>query len=300
MMQLKRLINGVKERNLAELVGYGLVAPYVIFSIIFWVYPFLWGLIIAFKKWNIIALDKEFVGLDNFIRVIQDPLFWISFKNILFFMIVYIPLVIICSLSVALMLNRIKILRSFFASGYLMSYVSAGVAYSIVFNLLFAGDGLINTWLGHVGITIPWFSDPRIAMASIAMIVVWKFMGYYGLIFLAGLQSIPSSLYESAEIDGASKWTQFWRITVPLLNPAFTIIIIFAVMLSFNVFTEPYMITGGGPLDSTQTFVMQIYHQTFTALHAGYGSSFAILVAIISFSFVFIVRKTIERDISYG
>lgn len=125
MHMLKRLISGIQKRRFSEFVGYGLVAPYVIYSIIFWVYPFLWGLIIAFKKWNIIAPDKEFVGFDNFIRVIQDPLFWISFKNILFFMIVYIPLVIICSLSVALMLNRIKILRSFFASGYLMSYVSA-------------------------------------------------------------------------------------------------------------------------------------------------------------------------------
>jgi len=113
-------------------------------------------------------------------------------------------------------------------------------------------------------------------MASIAMIVVWKFMGYYGLIFLAGLQSIPKSLYESAEIDGASNWTQFWRITIPLLNPSFIIILVFAVML------------------------MQIYHQTFTALHAGYGSSFAILVAIISFTFVFVIRKMVERDISYG
>ena len=90
---------------------------------------------------------------------------------------------------------------------------------------------------------------------------------------------------------------QFFKITVPLLNPSFTIVLFFAVMLSFNIFTEPYMITGGGPLDSTQTFVMQIYHQTFTALRAGYGSSFAIIIAGISFAFVYAIRKTVERDI---
>ncbi|MCH7887447.1 MAG: sugar ABC transporter permease [Candidatus Marinimicrobia bacterium] len=281
-----------------KFAGFGLVAAYVSHTIIFWLYPFLWGLVIAFKRWNIISPEKDFIGLSNFIGVLYDPLFWISFKNSLYFMVVYVPLSIVSALGVALLLSRIKFLQAFFAVGYLMSYISAGVAYSIVFSLLFSGDGLINTWLSKINITIPWFSDPDIAMASIALIVVWKFLGYYSLIFLAGLQAIPKSLYESASIDGASEWVQFFRITVPLLNPSFTIVLIFAVMLSFNIFTEPYMITGGGPLDSTQTFVMQIYHQTFTALHAGYGSSFAIIVAVISFAFVFVIRKTVERDVT--
>ncbi len=280
--------------------GHVLVLPYIVFTIIFWVYPLIWGFLISFKKWNIISPVTEFVGFGNFLKVLHDPLFWISFKNTLFFMAVFVPLSIVCSLAVALMLNRIKLFRSFFTFGYLMSYVSAGVAYSIVFRLLFSGDGLINTWLAKVGITVPWFSSPKLAMASIAIIVVWKFLGYYTLIFLAGLQSIPESVYEAAEIEGASKWIIFRRIILPLLNPSFTIILVFAVILSFNIFTEPYMITGGGPLDSTQTFMMQIYYQTFTALHAGYGSSFAILVAMISFTFVFVVRKTIEKDIAYA
>ncbi|MCH8928723.1 MAG: sugar ABC transporter permease [Candidatus Marinimicrobia bacterium] len=280
-----------------KIAGIGLVAPYIIHTVIFWLYPFLWGLVIAFKRWNIISPEKEFVGLSNFIGVFYDPLFWISFKNSLYFMVVYVPLSIISALVVALLLSRIKVLQSFFATGYLMSYISAGVAYSIIFRLLFSGDGLINTWLSKINISIPWFSDPNIAMASIALIVVWKFLGYYSLIFLAGLQAIPKSLYEAASIDGASDWVQFFRITVPLLNPSFTIVLVFAIMLSFNIFTEPYMITGGGPLDSTQTFVMQIYHQTFTALHAGYGSSFAIIIAAISFIFVFVIKKTVERDV---
>jgi len=285
---------------LNKFAGLGLVAAYVIHTFIFWLYPFLWGLVVAFKRWNIISPEKEFVGLSNFMGVLYDPLFWISFKNSLYFMAVYVPLSIVSALGVALLLSRIKFLQAFFATGYLMSYISAGVAYSIVFSLLFSGDGLINTWLSKINITIPWFSDPDIAMASIALIVVWKFLGYYSLIFLAGLQAIPKSLYESASIDGASEWVQFFKITVPLLNPSFTIVLVFAVMLSFNIFTEPYMITGGGPLDSTQTFVMQIYHQTFTALHAGYGSSFAIIVAAISFGFVFVIRKTVERDVTWS
>ena len=283
----------------SDRIGYWLVAPYLFFTAVLWVYPFLWGLVISTKKWNIISPRKEFVGLENFVRLFQDPLFWISIKNTFYFMVVFIPLAIISSFMVAWLLNRIKFLKAFFAAGYLMSYVSAGVAYSVVFRLLFSGDGLINTWLAKIGVTIPWFSDPRIAMASIALIVVWKYLGYYALIFLAGLQAIPRSIYESAEIDGAGQWRQLWRITIPLLNPAFTIILVFATMLSFNVFTEVYLITGGGPLDSTQTPVMQIYYHTFEALHAGYGSSFAIMIAALSFAFVFVVKKSVEREVVY-
>ena len=283
----------------SDRTGYWLVAPYLLFTAVLWVYPFLWGLVISTKKWNIISPHKEFVGLENFGRLFQDPLFWISIKNTFYFMVVFIPLAIISSFVVAWLLNRIKFLQAFFATGYLMSYVSAGVAYSVVFRLLFSGDGLINTWLAKIGVTIPWFSDPRIAMASIALIVVWKYLGYYALIFLAGLQAIPRSLYESAEIDGAGKWTQLRRITIPLVNSSFTIILVFAAMLSFNVFTEVYLITGGGPLDSTQTPVMQIYYHTFEALHAGYGSSFAITIAALSFAFVLVVKKSVEREVVY-
>ena len=283
----------------SDRIGYWLVTPYLLFTAVLWVYPFLWGLVISTKKWNIISPRKEFVGLENFVRLFQDPLFWISIKNTFYFMVVFIPLAIISSFMVAWLLNRIKFLQAFFATGYLMSYVSAGVAYSVVFRLLFSGDGLINTWLAKIGVTIPWFSDPRIAMASIALIVVWKFLGYYALIFLAGLQAIPRSMYESAEIDGAGKWTQLRRITIPLMNSSFTIILVFAAMLSFNVFTEVYLITGGGPLDSTQTPVMQIYYHTFEALHAGYGSSFAITIAALSFAFVFVVKKSVEREVVY-
>ncbi|RMD94152.1 MAG: sugar ABC transporter permease, partial [Calditrichaeota bacterium] len=265
-----------------HLEGYGLLTPFIIFTLIFWLYPFIWGIFIAFMKWNIISPKKEFVGLKNFIRVFRDPLLWISIRNVFYFMLVFVPVSIAAALTVAWLLNQVKFLQSFFATGYLLSYVSAGVAYSIVFRILFSGDGLLNQWFTKMGVSIPWFSDPRLAMVTIALIVVWKFVGYYALIFLAGLQAIPKSLYETAAIEGAGKWRQFWHITVPLLNPSFTIILVFAIMLSFNIFTEPYLITGGGPLDSTQTPLLQIYYHTFEALHAGYGSSFALLVALIS------------------
>lgn len=276
-----------------------LISPYVLFTLVIWIIPFIWGLWIALRKWNIISPQTEFVGVANFIKLFHDPLFYISLKNTLRFMVVFIPLVVLLSLLVALMLQRIKTLQAFFASGYLISYVSAGVAYSVVFKILFSGEGPINNWLRSFGLEIPWFSSPALAMFTIALMVTWKFLGYYALIFLAGLQAIPHSLYESAELEGAGAWSRFWHITLPLLNPSLVVVLVFAVMLSFNLFTEPYIITGGGPLDSTQTPVMQIYYHTFETLHAGYGSGFAIVIAVISFILVYGLKGVIEKDIAY-
>lgn len=278
--------------------GYLLVSPYVIYNIIFWVYPFIWGFIIAFQRWNIISPQREFVGLDNFVSVLTNPQFWNALRVTFKFWIVFLPAVIVASLGLATLLQRVNRFRAFYIAGYLASYTMAGVAYSVVFMLLLSGNGLINTWLWKIfHVRIPWFTDPRIAIVSIALVVVWKFIGYYGLIFLAGLQAIPKELYEVAAIDGANAWTRFWRITVPLLNPAFTVIFVFATILSFGIFTEPFMITGGGPLGSTQTFMLLIYQKTFENLEAGYGSAMAVSMAALSFGATVLVRRAIEQEV---
>ena len=279
--------------------GYLLVAPYVIYNIIFWLYPFIWGFIIAFQKWNIISPVKEFVGLDNYITALKSPQFWNALWVTFKFWIVFLPVVLVASLGLAMLLQRINRFRGFYIAGFLASYTMAGVAYSIVFSLLLSGNGLINNWIWEIfHVRIPWFTDPRIAIVSIALVVVWKFIGYYGLIFLAGLQAIPKELYEAAAIDGAGSWTRFWHITIPLLNPSITIVFVFATILAFGIFTEPYLITGGGPLDSTRTFMLIIYQKTFENLEAGYGSAMAILMAAFSFVAVVLVRKAVEREVA--
>ena len=278
--------------------GYLLVTPYVVYNIIFWLYPFIWGFVIAFQQWNIISPDREFVGLSNFAHALRSEQFrnalWVTFK----FWIVFLPVVTAASLGLAMMFQRVNRFRGFYIAGYLASYTMAGVAYSIVFKLLLSGNGLINTWIWNLfHVRIPWFTDPRIAIVSIALVVVWKFIGYYGLIFLAGLQAIPKEIYDAAAIDGASAWTRFWRITIPLLNPSFTVIFVFATILAFGIFTEPFMITGGGPLGSTLTFMLLIYQKTFENLEAGYGTALAILMAAFSFGAATLVRKGIEREV---
>jgi len=288
----------LNDRGRTNWMGYLLVSPYVIYNIVFWIYPFIWGFIIAFQRWNIISPDRELVGLDNFIRTVTNPQFqnalWVTFK----FWVIFLPTITIASLGLAMLLQRIKRFRAFYIAGYLASYTMAGVAYSVVFMLLFSGNGLINTWLWQIfHVRVHWFTDPRIAIGSVALVVVWKFIGYYGLIFLAGLNAIPRALYEAAAIDGASAWTRFWRITIPLLNPSFTVISVFATILSFGIFTEPYMITGGGPLGSTQTFMLLIYQRTFENLEAGYGSAMAISMAALSFTASWLVRRAVEREV---
>jgi multiple sugar transport system permease protein len=278
--------------------GYVLVSPYIIYNLIFWLYPFIWGFIIAFQRWNIISPEREFVWFKNFITALTSPLFWNALWVTFRFWIFFLPGVLICSLGLAMMLQRIKYFRAFYIVGFLASYTMAGVAYSVVFRLLLAGNGLISTttWkLFHI--RIPWFTSPTISIFSVALIVIWKFIGYYGLIFLAGLNAIPKDLYEAAQIDGANAWSRFWRITIPLLNPSITVVFVFATILSFGIFTEPFLITSGGPMDSTRTFMLLIYQKTFENLEAGYGSALAILMAALSFSAVIMVRKVIEKEV---
>jgi len=290
---------GLAQKERTNRVGYLLVSPYVIYNIVFWIYPFIWGFIIAFQRWNIISPEREFVGLDNFVRSLTNPRFWNALSVTFKFWIFFLPAVTIASLGLAMLFQRIKRFRGFYIAGYLASYTMAGVAYSVVFQLLLTGNGLVNTWIWNLfHVRVPWFTDPRIAIFSIALVVVWKFIGYYGLIFLAGLQAIPRELYEAASIDGANAWTRFWRITIPLLNPSFTVIFVFATILAFGIFTEPFMITGGGPLGSTDTYMLLIYQKTFENLEAGYGSALAILMAAFSFGATSLVRKAIEREVA--
>ena len=287
------------EKKGTDWTGYLLVSPYVIYNIIFWVYPFIWGFIIAFQEWNIISPERELVYFDNFITALTNTQFWNALLVTFKFWIFFLPAVTVASLGLAMLLQRINRFRGLYIAGYLASYTMAGVAYSVVFQLLFSGNGLINTWIWNLfHVRIPWFTNPTIAIFSIGLVVVWKFIGYYGLVFLSGLQAIPREIYEAASIDGANGWTRFWRITVPLLNPSFTVIFVFATILAFGIFTEPFLITGGGPLGSTQTFMLLIFQKTFENLEAGYGSAMAILMAAFSFGATSLVRKAIEREVA--
>lgn len=287
-------------KRVENIKGWLLSGPYWIFAAIFFGYPFIWLVILAFSKWNFIS-PRETVWFYNFIKLFRDPMFWTVTWNTTRFMLYFIPMALSLSIALAMAFARAKRFRTFFAMSFLIANVSSGVAYSIIFTQLFSTNGPVNNFLyNHFGIFIPWFSDPNLAMFSIAIMVTWKFIGYYALIFLAGLQAIPKELYEAAEMDGATKWTQFWKITLPLLNPSIVMVMVLAITLTFGIFTEPFMITGGGPLNSTQTFMMVIYTDAFLKYEPGYAATMSIVAAGLSFALILLTRKLIERKVDFA
>jgi multiple sugar transport system permease protein len=277
--------------------GFGISSIYLIYAAIFWGYPFVWLFILLFSKWRFVG-SPQFVGFRNITRVLTDPLFWKTVINVFRFMMYYIPLVLIGALLFAIALNKIKYGKTFIALSFLVANVSSGVAYSIMFSNLFSVNGPVNKALNSLfGITIPWFTSPQWAMFSIALIVIWKFIGYYGLILYAGLTAIPKSLYEAAELDGAGSLTKFFKITLPLLNPSIIMVSVLAITLAFGIFTEPYMITGGGPMRSTLTPMMHMITTAFQRMDPTYAATMAVFVAMISFGMIWVIRKTMEREV---
>jgi multiple sugar transport system permease protein len=289
----------VKKRlkTVEAIKDWSLSGMYLVYTAIFWGYPFVWLIILALSKWNFLT-PRRFIWFDNFIKLFQDELFWRVFINTFNFMLYFIPIVISFSLLFALGLKRVKLFRTFFILAFLVANVSSGVSYSIIFQKLFAVNGPVNDLTRALfGVTIPWFSSPQLATLSIAIMVTWKFIGYYGLIFFSGLQAIPQSLYEAAELDGAGKWTKFFKITVPLLNPSIVMVLVLSLTLTFGIFTEPFLITGGGPMRTTYTFQMLIYSTAFQKINPGYASSLAIVVALLSYGCVLLTRKLVEREV---
>ena len=272
-------------------------SSYVIYSLIFWVYPVIWLLVLTFSKWRFIGTPK-FDGLNNIIRVLGDPIFWKTLTNVFRFLGFYIPLVFICSMLFAMGLKKLKYGKTFIALSFLLANVSSGVAYSIVFTKLFGDNGPINQFLyERFGIIIPWFTSPSMAMFSISLIVIWKFVGYYGLIFYSGLNAIPDSLYEAADLDGAGRWYKLFKITLPLINNQIVMVLVLAITVAFGIFTEAYLITGGGPMQSTMTPMLVMYETAFQKMDPTYAATMSIFVAMASYGIVKITRKLLEKDV---
>ena len=293
---MERKIGSLKKREARK--GALFASSYVAYSLIFWVYPVIWLLVLTFSKWKFIG-DPKFDGFNNVIRVLGDETFWRSLINVFRFLGFYIPLVFICSMLFAMGLKKIKVGKTFIALSFLLANVSSGVAYSIVFTKLFGDGGPLNSFLyEHFGIIIPWFTSPGMAMFSISLIVIWKFVGYYGLIFYSGLNAIPDSLYEAADLDGAGRWTKLTKITLPLINNQIVMVLVLAITVAFGIFTEAYLITGGGPMGSTTMPMLVMYETAFQKMDPTYAATMSIFVAIASFGIIKLTRKLLEKDVT--
>ena len=287
-----------EQRKKEIIAAYLFLLPSLAGYAIFIAGPTVAAFILSFFKWEILTPPK-FIGLDNFRSLFRDPRFFIVFKNTLVFVGTAVSLQLVIGLVVALMINRKipSILRYFFRTTYFFPVIVSLASVSIVWQFLLNTDyGPINYYLGKLGFErVPWLSSSRWALRSIVILYVWKNLGFYIILFLAGLQGIPPQLYEAAEIDGANSWQKFWSITLFLLSPTIFFAMVIALIGTFQLFDAPYIMTEGGPGDASRTIVMYLYLNGFRFLKMGYAItvSMALLVIILIFTvFQFKVSKS--------
>ena len=278
--------------------GYAMVAPYVFHLLIFFGYPLLFSLVLVFHHWNVVT-PMEFAGLRNFVRLARDDLFFRALLNTGIFLAIHIPLQILIALFFAELLNKRIRGRSVFRAIYFLPVVVSGVVVTILFQQLFALDtGLINNVITALGGNrVPWLSSPDLAMPSIAVLATWKNAGLYVILFLGGLQSIPPSLYEVVDLDGANPLQKWWHVTLPMLNPMVVTVVVLSTIGGFSLFIEPYVLTGGGPLNSTMSALLYIYNQAFYFNHMGYAAALGLCFAVLILVVVLLQRRFVEREV---
>jgi multiple sugar transport system permease protein len=259
-----------------ERVGYLFILPSLIHIVAFLFIPLIFSFFLSFRDWTRPTFtDAPYIGLGNYEFLMGDRRFWQAMGNSAYYTALAVPLGMAFSLAIALVMNQKLRGVYLFRMLFFMPVVSSWVAVSIIWlTLLDPNVGIVNYVLGWFGLPpINWLGDPRSAMPAIVLIAIWKSAGFNMVIWLAGLQAIPQELYEAAEIDGANRWQTFWRLTLPLLAPTSFFLAVTGVISSFQVFTPVYVLTRGGPLDSTNTAVFHIYRRAFQEFDFGYASA---------------------------
>jgi len=289
----------MKSSKREELYGYIFVSPWLIGYILFIVFPVVYSFILSFCKYTL-PFTVKFIGLLNYKEIIRDPLFRLSLYNTLYYTLFSVPLGIATSIVIAIILNmRVKGV-SVFRTIYYMPAVISGVAVSLLWLVVLDPSyGLINYILSLLHIRGPlWLQDPKWSKPALILMSLWQSGGNM-IIYLAGLQQIPEQLYEAATIDGANNWFKFWKITLPLLTPTIFLNLILSIIGSFQIFTQAYVMTGGGPLNSTLFYVLYLYQKGFQSFEMGYASALAWILFIIVLMLTIILFRTSWRWVYY-
>lgn len=282
--------------------AYVFMFPAIVLVLLFIIYPAVWAFIVSFKEGSIISFGREgvlaaghWIGLKNYLELCTDMVFLISLLNTLYFGLIFIPLTMFASLWLAIVLNKNIIIKSFLKSIFFMPYVVSIVSTCLIFLLIFSSEtGFINGLLSYMNIQGPkWLSDSTYAMPVVAFMSSWRRVGYFMLLYIAALQSIPDDLYEAASIDGTNSFQTFWFITWPMLKKMNLIVFILLLVNCFNIFQEIYVMTGGGPGDSTVTVSYLIYNEAFTYFRIGKAAAMSyvlffmiIIISIVQSKFV--------------
>jgi multiple sugar transport system permease protein len=281
-------------------IGLLLSAPYIVFLAVVFAFPLGFAVWMSFHKFRFTApgvnVPTPNVGLDNYRSILTDPDVLASFRHVGVFILINVPLTVILSLVLATALNRAIRARAFFRVAFYVPYVTASVAVVGVWLFLFNSHGLVNSILGPLAPDPSWLVSSFWAMPMIAVFVTWKQLGFFILLYLAALQNVPKELYESASTDGAGAWKSFWSITVPGVRPATALVILLAIITGANLFTEPYLLTGGGGPDGASTSPMLlIYQKGILQNHPDQAAAIGVVLMVLVLIIAGINRFVTER-----
>jgi multiple sugar transport system permease protein len=283
-------------------VGLILAAPYAVYLAVIFAYPFGFAVWMSFHDYFFAApgaiVDHPFVGFDNYTAVLSDPAVRQAFQNIVIFLVINVPLTTGLALVLAVALNRVVRARTFLRLSFYVPYVTASVAVVGVWLFLFNSGGLVNSLLGPLAPDPSWLVNENLAMPVIAFFVTWKQLGFFILLYLAALQNVPKELYESASVDGANGWNKFWSVTVPAVRPATALVVILALITGANLFTEPYLLTGGGgPNGASASPVLVMYQRGIQQSEPDFAAALGVILVIGVLIVAYINRRFIEgRD----
>jgi multiple sugar transport system permease protein len=282
-------------------IGTTFVAPYVVFLAAVFAYPLGLAVYMSLHDYFFAApgaiVDRPFVGFENFVTVLSDPAVRRSFLNVGIFLVINVPLTVVLSLLLANALNGAIRWRTFFRVSYYVPYVTASVAVVVVWLFLFNSGGLVNQVLGPLAPDPSWLVNSRLAMPTVAIYVAWKQLGFFILLYLAALQNVSKDLYEAASVDGAGRWKSFRNVTLPGVRSATTLVVILATVTGANLFTEPYLLTGGGgPDGASASPVLIMYQRGIEQGNPDIGAAIGVLLVIGVLLLALLQRKLLDRE----
>lgn len=280
-----------KYQDQPAIAAWLLLAPALIILGIFVVFPIFYLAYLSLTSGHLTLGGVRWVGMGNYIRLFKNPEFWQIIGNTLYFSLATLIPSLVLPLAIAVFLNRQIFAKGLWRSLYFLPSIVSIVAAGLGWRWLFQPDGIIN---GLLNIQLAWFNEPHLAMLILILLSIWKQLGFNMVIFLAGLQTIPQQRYEAAELDGANDWHQFWHITLPSLSPTTIFVIVSTVIFSFRSFEQVYVVTGGGPLNSTNILVHYIYEQAFGMFDFGYAAAAAMVMLSVVLGLVYLQLKVAE------
>jgi multiple sugar transport system permease protein len=270
--------------------------PALLGFLVFFLYPTLRGIYLAFTNYDLLT-PPQWIGTKNFVKLWHDPLFWNALRVTFEYVVINIGVQTIVALGLAVLMHRLT--QSTLIRGViLLPYLIASVIVALLWQWMADVNlGVLNQMLGWVGVhPIAFFGDSHWAIPTIALVNVWKFMGYTALLIFAGLQTIPATVYEAAAMDGATEWKMFWRITIPLLRPVLTLVLMLTIIGSWQIFDTVAITTKGGPINSTRVIQYYIYDQAFARYNFGYASAISVVLFLILAGVAFAQMKLLRAD----